>query len=317
MIPYEWVTQSAGRIRPHIRITPITHDKDENLYLKWENHQVTGSFKVRGALNKILTLDPKVLNKGLVAASAGNHGQGVALAGNMVGANVTIFCSENAVPTKVNAMKSLGANVKMIRGGYAEAETAGKKYTQYHQACWVSPYNDEQVIAGQATLGLEILDNLPVKTDAVWCVPVGGGGLISGIGIALRYNHPNSKLIGVQSAASPFFYSIFHHSTQKNVIEGPSLADGLAGSVDSESITIPLIKELVDDIILVSETEIRNAIHYAWTKYEEMIEGSAAVSLAAVLTGKIKKRPVVVILSGGNIQPELHAEIVGNVINQE
>lgn len=317
MIPYEWVTQSARRIRPHIRNTPITHDKDENLFLKWENHQVTGSFKVRGALNRILTLDPKVLNKGLVAASAGNHGQGVALAGNMVGANVTIFCSENAVPLKVNAMKSLGANVKMIRGGYAEAETAGIKYAQYHQACWISPYNDKQVIAGQATLGLEILDNLPGITDAVWCVPVGGGGLISGIGIALKYDHPNSKLVGVQSEASPFFYSIFHHGTQKNVVEEPSLADGLAGSVDSESITISLIKEFVDDIILVSETEIRNAIHYAWTKYREKIEGSAAVSLAAVLTGKIKKRPVLVVLSGGNIQPELHAEIVRKVINQE
>ena len=317
MIPSEWIKQAAKRIKPHIRKTPLTHDKVENLYLKWENHQVTGSFKVRGALNKVLTLKPEEVKHGLVTASAGNHGQGVALAGNLVGATVTIFCSENAVLTKVHAMEALGANVKFIKGGYAQAEIAGKHFAFDNQSCWISPYNDELIIAGQATLGMEILEDLSDNIAPLWCVPVGGGGLIAGIGVFLQSTHLKGRLIGVQSDASPFFHSIYYYGKQEGVVEKHSLADGLAGSVDTESITIPLIKHCVDGFVLVSESEIRAAIRYAWLKYGEIIEGSAAVALAAVLTKKISSRPVVVVLTGGNIQPEIHADIIGKDFSQK
>jgi threonine dehydratase len=308
---HELIELSSQRIRPHIKHTPLIHDEIENLFLKCENHQVTGSFKARGALNKVLALSADELSHGLVAASAGNHGQGVALAGKLLGASVTIFCSENAVPTKVQAMEALGADVKIINGGYTQAEVAGKKYAIQKQACWISPYNDQLVIAGQATLAMEIMSKLPEKSETVWCVPVGGGGLISGIGVYLRSKESKIRLIGVQSESSPFFHSLFHHGTQNGINEKPSLADGLAGSVDPESITIPLIKRLVDDIVLISEDEIRTAIRFAWFRYSQVVEGSAAVALAAVISKKIRFRPAVIILSGGNIQPEIHAEIIG------
>jgi threonine dehydratase len=306
----ELIEPSSKRIRPYIKHTPLIYDDIENLFLKCENRQVTGSFKVRGAVNKVLTLGPEELAHDLVTASAGNHGQGVAFASHLVGATATIFCSENAVPSKVQAMEALGAGVKFVKGGYALAETTAKNYALQNQACWISPYNDLHVIAGQSTLAMEIMNELPELSDPVWCVPVGGGGLISGIGAYLRSINSKSRIIGVQSESSPFFHSIFHYNTQNGVNDKPTLADGLSGAVDTESITIPLVKRLVDDFILVNEDEIRAAIKYAWVQYNEIVEGSAAVALAAVITRKISTRPVVIVLSGGNIQPEIHNDIV-------
>lgn len=317
MIPTDWLIQAYERIQPHIQRTPLTYDRDLDIYLKWENRQVTGSFKARGALNKVLVLEPWERERGLVAASAGNHGQGVALAGKMIGASVKIFVSESAVPTKVKAMRALNAEVVRIRGGYGEAEQAGLQYAQETGATWVSPYNDGQVIAGQGTIGLEALNQLPAGVAATWIVPTSGGGLISGIGAAIKQLPSFSpeisvqkQLIGVQSEASAFMHALFYSGSQVGIQELPSLADGLAGTVEEGSITISLTKKFVDDILLISESEIKRAIAYAWEQYQEMIEGSAAVALAAVISGKIAHRPAVAIISGGNIQPELHAEIV-------
>jgi threonine dehydratase len=317
MIPYSWLAAARKRIQGSIRTTPLTHDKAQGWFLKWENQQVTGSFKVRGALNKTLTLQPWELERGLVAASAGNHGQGLALAASIVGARATIFASQAAVPSKVEAMRRLGAEVVLVPGGYGEAEQAGLDYAESQQATWVSPYNDGQIIAGQGTLGLEILEQLPPLASSTWVVPVGGGGLISGIGAAIKpdANNPaarntDRKLIGVQSDASPFFYYIFHHGSQEGTLELPSLADGLSGPVQDRSLTIPLVRAYLDDLILVSEAEIAEAIRYAWQNYGERIEGSAAAALAGVISGKISARPAVVVLSGGNIQAKVHAGLV-------
>jgi threonine dehydratase len=320
MIPYSWLEAAQERIQGSIRKTPLTHDEAQSLFFKWENQQFTGSFKVRGALNKILTLQPWELERGLVAASAGNHGQGLALAASMVGARATIFASQAAVPSKVEAMRRLGAEVVLVRGGYGEAEKAGLEYAEASQATWVSPYNDGQIIAGQGTLGLEILEQLPPLSSATWVVPVGGGGLISGIGAAIKPDLDNSsasimerKLIGVQAESSPFFYHIFQHGSQEGVLELPSLADGLSGPVQARSLTIPLVRTYLDDLILVSEAEIAAAIRYSWQKYGERIEGSAAAALAGVISGKISARPAVVVLSGGNIQAEVHARLVEGI----
>jgi threonine dehydratase len=317
MIPQLWLKAAFKRVAPHIRNTPLTYDPRQDLYLKWENTQVTGSFKVRGAINKVLSLLPEEKSKGLVTASAGNHGQGVALAGKLAGTNVLIFASEHATPTKIQAMQALGAQVRLVQGGYGEAENAGLGFSA-KQGTWISPYNDSLVIAGQGTLGLEILEQLPDLPHLTWVVPVGGGGLISGIGAAIK-SQPrlgqitHHRLIGVQSESSPFFHQIFNVGSQSGVSELPSLADGLAGPVEANSITISMVSELVDDFILVSELDIAYAIAYAWQEYGQKIEGSAAVALAAVLRGKVSDRPAVVILSGGNIQPEIHAEIVQRV----
>ena len=252
MIPYEWLEQAEVRISPHIQKTPLTIDHKRGLIIKWENHQVTGSFKPRGALNKVLSLEEWERAAGLVAASAGNHGQGVALAGRLTGAKVEVFVSEHAVPAKIKAMQELGAKITFVKGGYAQAESAGREYSRTQHKVFISPYNDGQVIAGQATIGLEILRefNEPVKN---WIVPTGGGGLISGLGALLNKHAPRPRLIGVQAEASPFTYQLFHNHTQAGVQDLPTLADGLSGAVEEGSVTIPMIEEFVDDFLVVSE----------------------------------------------------------------
>jgi threonine dehydratase len=287
MLPYNWILEAQKRLDRYIHKTPLTYDPDLDIYIKWENHQLTGSFKIRGALNKVQTLQPWELGRGIVTASAGNHGQGVALAGKIVNAPVIVFVSEHVVPTKLESMRELGADVRLVPGGYGDAEEAGLEHATSSEMTWISAYDDGQV--------------------------TGGGGLTSGIGTAIK-EYPGSDqrptLIAVQSDTSAFMYSSYHHGTQDGVIELPTLADGLSGPVAKNAITIPLIRKLVDDFILVSEAEITMAIRYAWLVYQETIEGSAATSLAAVLTNKIKSRPAAIVISGGNIQPELHQDIV-------
>ena len=314
MIPAKWLIEADERIAPHIRRTPLTYDTEHDLYLKWENHQVTGSFKARGAFNKVLSLLPWERQQGLITASAGNHGQGVALAGQVTGARVVVFASDHAVPKKLDAMRHFGAEVHLVPGGYGEAEAAGLDYAHRSGAIWVSPYNDGQVIAGQATLALEILGELPEPNGTTWIVPVGGGGLISGIGAALDLKAPagaSIRLVGVQSAASAFMHAIYYRNTQVGVADDPSLADGLSGPVETNSLTIPMVKQYVDELALVSEAEIENALAVCWQRYGERIEGSAAVGLAAILSEKIPQRPAVVVLSGGNIGDEVFDRIVG------
>jgi len=312
MIPFVWLEQAYERIAPFIHKTPLTYDSQNNLYLKWENHQVTGSFKVRGALNKVLSLHDWELDRGLVTASAGNHGQGVALAVKMRHAPVIVFASEHATPNKIQAMRELGAEIHLVSGGYAEAERAGIDYAKTTKATWVSPYNDGMVIAGQGTIGLEVLKVLQDPSSMLWLVPAGGGGLISGIGSALQGLKSRSGLVAVQSEASPFLHAIFHRGTQESIVELPSLADGLAGPVEAGSVTIPMVMNYVTDFILVSEDEIRMAIKYAWNVYHERIEGSAAVPLAAALSGRLTARPALVILTGGNINLAEHEQILNN-----
>jgi threonine dehydratase len=310
LIPNQWIQQAADRIAPHIHHTPLSYDPELDVYLKWENHQVTGSFKARGALNKVLCLQEWERQRGLVTASAGNHGQGVALAANLCGVPVIVFASDHAVPDKIRAMQMLGADVRQIAGGYAQAEAAGIDYAHGSGLTWISPYNDGQVIAGQGTIALELLQDLTHKPNLNWVVPAGGGGLVCGIGAAISDQEQRPRLTAIQSEASSFLHAIFHRGTQNGVIELDSLADGLAGPVEAGSVTIPMVNRYVDDFLLVSEAEIADAIAYAWSHYHERIEGSGAVSLAAILTAKVAEQPAVVVITGGNIQLEVHSKII-------
>jgi len=317
MIPQSWLTAAAERIAPYIRQTPLTHDPEYDLYLKWENRQVTGSFKARGAFNKVLILEDWERAAGLLAASAGNHGQGVALAGQTFGAPVTIYASAQAVPAKIEAMRTLGAQVILVAGGYGEAEKAALAHAAESEATWISPYNDGQVIAGQGTLGLEIIQQLQDHPkfqiqNSTWVVPTSGGGLLSGIGAALSGLSERPRLVGVQAENSAFTYALFHSGNQEGVSESPTIADGLSGPVEAGSITIPLMRKYADDFVLVTEEEIKSAVAFAWKRYAERVEGSAAAALAAVLSGKIAA-PALLIMSGGNIKPRIHAEIIAEV----
>lgn len=309
MIPFQQVEEASVRVSGTIRMTPLTFDPKLNLILKWENHQVTGSFKLRGAANKILSLSADEHMRGYVAASAGNHGQGVALVARQVNSRSVIFCPSSTPLTKLNAMRALGAELHMIDGDYAVVEKKAEEFAEAQNMLWISPYNDEKIIAGQGTIGLEILNQMNPFVAKVCVVPIGGGGLLSGISTAFHHLQNSVKIVGAQSVASPFFHAIFHNGNQERLVELPSLADGLAGAVEENSITISLVKKLAKDIVLVNEEEIGQAIAFCWHHFGERIEGSSAAALAAVLTGKVKERPALVILSGGNIQPELHQEL--------
>jgi len=316
VIPQEWFLQAEQRILSHTAKTPLSFDPIQNLYLKWENHQVTGSFKARGALNKVLSMEPWEREQGLIAASAGNHGQGVALAGRLTSTEVQVFVAKGAVPAKVDAMRRLGAEVTFVSGGYGEAEEAAKAHAADTGRRFISPYNDAQIIAGQGTVALECVRQLrgygvqrPADV-AAWIFPMGGGGLICGCGAALAADDAQARLIGVQPAASAFTQSLLRRGTQEGVRDEVTLADGLSGPIDEGSITIPMMKQLVADVITVTEAQIERAMAFAWRNYGEQIEGSAAVALAAALEEVPGLRPVVVVLTGGNVQPETFKEIL-------
>ena len=319
MIPSEWVDQADARIAPHIVRTPLTHDAARSLYSKWEIRQKTGSFKARGALNRILAMTENERAAGIVTASAGNHGQGVALAGQLTGARVTCFVSEHAAPVKVNAIRALGAEIVAVQGGYPEAEAAGRKFAEQNHKTWVSPYNDEWVIAGQGTVALEVVDQIANLIEPVgrianptYLVPLSGGGLLAGIGLALARLSLRPRLVGVQPETAPFMHGLFYRGSQDGIPDLDSLADGLTGAVEADSVTISMVKDLVDEIVLVSEEEIARAVAFAYYQYNEIIEPSGAVTIAAALRNVSEKKPQVAIVSGGNIQPEVHARIVAD-----
>jgi len=309
MISGSWIEEAKNRLDGKIRKTPLTYDSKLDVYLKWENHQNTGAFKIRGALNKTLSLESWEQERGLVAASAGNHGLGVAYTARLLGTKATIFIPENSVENKEKKMHDYGAIVVKVAGNYAEAEKEAQTFAIKKGSTWISPYNDEQVIAGHATLGLEIAEQINPFDPVACIVPVSGGGLIAGIGSAFRYLQKHVKLIGVQSKNSSYFYSLYQFGSQKEVIETKSIADGLSGAIEKNSITIPLVRSMLDDFILVDEEEIEKAIVYCYVHYGQMIEGSAAVPLAAILSHKINFPKSILIVSGGNIQLELHSSL--------
>lgn len=299
------IRAARDRIEGLVKRTPLL--QAGLLGLKCENQQPTGSFKVRGALNKILGASPRQLAPGVVAASAGNHGLGVAFACKLRGTKATIVVPQEAVSAKVAGIMALGAEVVRAQGGYAEAEHQGRELAATREAYWVSPYNDPEVIAGQGTLGLELFDQLSAvlgKPSGEVFVPVSGGGLISGVGIALKAMAPDVRIIGVQAQASPFMYVYFNGGEMGQVNETPTIADGLAGAVETGSITLDLVRAVVDEIQLVDEASIREAIIWVRRTTGAWVEPSAAAAVAAALKGDQGQQRVA-ILSGGNIDESL------------
>jgi len=304
------IRAAADRIRPHIALTPFTRDEDAALWLKWENRQTTGSFKVRGALNKVLAHSAEARKRGVVAASAGNHGQGVALAARLVGAQVRVFTYAHALPGKISAMRALGAEVVAVEGGYAEAEAAAIDDARLSGRLWVSPYNDKLVIAGQATIALEVVEAVGHLEHATIWIPAGGGGLAGGTGCLVRAMRPRWRVVAAQSEASAFLQAHFHGQDMNQVVEHESLADGLAGPVEAGSQTLILIREVVDEFVLVAEEAVAKAIALAWWRYGERVEGSAAVALAAVRPRiQAAGGEHIILISGGNISPDVHTAL--------
>jgi len=299
------VEAAATRLRGLIQFSPLVVDPESGLWLKCENEQITGSFKLRGALNRALQLSNEDRRRGFVAASAGNHGQGVAYAARLLETHATIVVPAGAVGRKIEAIRSLGADVIAVEGGYAAAEAEGRRLAEARHAVWISPYNDVEVVAGQGTIGLEIetqWEQGRASGAAEVFVPVGGGGLVAGIGAAMATLRPKVRVIGVLPANSAYLHAHYHSGSMNEVVEFPTLADGLAGSVEADSVTLSLVRALVDDMILVSEDEILGALGWAWRR-DRVIEPSAAVALAGALRSQSKAR--LAVLSGGNVDPQL------------
>ena len=302
--------EAAGRrLGGRVRATPLIQDVESGIWLKCEQDQITGSFKLRGAFHRMLLLSEAEQRRGVVAASAGNHGQGVAFAARALGLQAHIVVPAAAVPRKVAAIRDLGAEVILAPGGYAVAEAEGRRLARDRGGVWVSPYNDAAVIAGQGTLGLEIEKQWEAALRAGGArvyVPVGGGGLAAGIGVALNAWRPGVRIIGVLPEHSAYLYAYFHQGTMDGVVERTTLADGLAGAIEDGSLTLELARSFVDDMVLVSEAEIRAALMWACRR-GLTIEPSAAVALASALQDPGGRS--LAVLSGGNVDPGLWEDI--------
>ncbi|MFZ5515423.1 MAG: threonine ammonia-lyase [Candidatus Zhuqueibacterota bacterium] len=295
-----------NRIAKYVRHTPmeicrsLSRLSGGTVYMKMEHWQHTGSFKVRGALSRMMTLSEAAREKGIITASAGNHGLGVAYASEILGIRSRIVLPVTASPTKLRLLKFYGVEIVQAGEDYDEAEDIAHRIEADCGLTFVHAFDDAKIIAGQGTLALEVLKDLP--DPDIFLVPLGGGGLISGMAITLKKYCPHAKVIGIQSTASPAVY----RALQANqVIETPideTIADGLAGRLVSPKI-FETIQKYVDDVILVDEKDIVLAILYLLQQQHTLIEGAAAVGVAALLSHKISitNKKCVVLLTGRNI----------------
>jgi threonine dehydratase len=307
----EEIRQAARRIGPHVLETPLFHSAyldDLNhgeVYLKLESEQYTGSFKARGALNKVLSLPPEQKANGLLTASSGNHAQGFARALAISGDRGLIYLPENADPSKVEALKQYGVELAFHGNGCLQTELHARVQAEEKGMVWVSPYNDPMVIAGQGTVGKEILERLP-DVDVVLAT-VGGGGLISGIAAWIKDQHPEAEIIGCLPENSPEMYlSVMKDELVMLDEPLPTLSDGSAGGCEPGAITFDLCRELVDDYILVSEEEIADAIRWMADKHHKIIEGAAGVALGAFMKqpARFEGKKVAIVICGANITTE-------------
>ena len=273
---------------------------DCELYLKPENLQITGSFKVRGSAYKIAMLSDEEKAKGVIACSAGNHAQGVALAATKNGIQSLICLPDSAPISKVEATKGYGAEVCLVEGCYDDAYKKALELKESEGYTFVHPFDDENVIAGQGTIALEILNELD-NIDAI-VVPIGGGGLISGIAYTVKQIRPSVKVYGVQAAGAPSMYNSVKDGEMECLQGVSTIADGIAVKQPGEN-TFALVKEYVDEIALVSDDEVSSAILSLIEKQKMIAEGAGAVAVAAVMAGKfdLKGKRVVAVVSGGNI----------------
>ena len=282
---------------------------DAQIYLKTENLQVTGSFKLRGAYYKISQLSDEQKQAGIVACSAGNHAQGVALAATKMGIHSVICMPDGAPISKVEATKRLGAEVVLVKGTYDDAFAHAITLQKKTGATFVHPFDDDSVITGQGTIGLEILEQLD-DADAI-VVPVGGGGLISGVAYTVKNLNPKIKVYGVQAAGAASMYESVKTKHPVTLETVPTFADGIAVKTPGQN-TLALVEEYVDDIVIVSEDEIATAILALMEKHKLVSEGAGAVSVAAVMFNKLPLagQKIVCILSGGNIDVNILSRVI-------
>ena len=318
MVTFEDFKQAQTTIAPYVKHTPLIESGflseliQGRVYLKLENQQLTHSFKIRGVMNKLLNLTEREKASGIITASAGNHGQAVAFGAQKLGFSSKIVVPKRTPQVKADGIRQFGAELLLYGDTYTEAERKAKQIASQEELLYVSPYNDELIVAGHGSIGLEILSDLPIMNAVV--VPVGGGGLIAGISIAVKNQKPDTQVIGVQSHASPV---MFESLKAGKIIpahrhERYTIAEGLSGGIEKNSITFGIIQQNVNEVMLVREESIRHAVCQIWKKMAQKIEGSGAVGIALLQENPelFKGKTLALIVTGGNIDDSLFESLL-------
>jgi len=308
------IYSARKRIEKYVRKTPLEYSNflsdlsGGEIWLKLENQQYTGSFKARGAMNKLIQLSPEEKARGIVTASSGNHAQGLGYAGSILGVGSTIVVPANTPRVKRDAIELYDVELIVHGDEYMEAERFSRDLEARLGKTHISAYNDLDIIMGQGTVGLEIVEEMP-DIDKV-LVPVGGGGLISGVGCALKGMDATTEVFGAQSVASPVMYESLRQGRIVDMELEDSYAEGLHGGIEENSVTFELCRKYVDEIILVEEETILRAIRSALLKQHQVIEGAAAVGVAAILKDpeRYNGEKVCIVISGGNVELDLLKE---------
>ena len=316
MLLFEDIQRAEKIVAKHVVKTPIVQSKalsdaiGEEIFLKLENQQITGSFKIRGAINAISNLTPEQRKAGVVALSTGNHGRGLAYAANLMKIRCIICMSELVPNNKIEGIREIGAKVKLIGGNQDEAQLEADRLSIEEGMTYISPFDNIDVIAGQGTLGLEIHRQIP-KLKFVF-VPLSGGGLICGVAKALKSLNPNLKVIGVSMDRGAAMYESQKAGKPIFVKEEESLADALTGGIGLDNkYTFDLTRKLVDEIVLVSEEEIARGIHHAYWHESQIVEGAGAVAIASLLNNKsTPKGPSLALMCGKNIDIDKHFNLI-------
>ena len=310
------VIEAENRIRPFVRTTPVEFSHvlstagNCRVHLKLENQQLTGAFKLRGAMNKLLSLSEPTRAKGVVAASSGNHGMAVACGASRLSCPAVVFVTDAAVESKVAAIEAYGVEVRRRGADCVLTEAAARDFAAAEAMTYVSPYNDPLVVAGQGTIGLELEKQLP-DLDAIF-VSLGGGGLISGVGGYLKGAGKNVRIIACSPENSPVMHASLAAGRIVEMESKPTLSDGTAGGVEQGSITFDLCRQVIDECLLATEDEIRDAIRLIVTHHHTLIEGAAGVAVAAFLKQKdrFRDKNVAILLCGANIDADVLRQIL-------
>lgn len=297
------------RLAPYLSPSPLEFAPGlgERVALKLECLNPTHSFKVRGALNAMLALDAETRARGVIAASTGNHAQGIAYAARVLGVQAKIVMPESAPKKKIAGVKRWGSEPLLFGSDPGAVEPEARRLAEATGLAYISPYNDPFVVAGQGTCGLEILDQLPDVERVV--VPVGGGGLIAGVAVAVKGLRPEAEIIGVNAALSPEMYNVFYEADLP--CDYQTIADALPGDIEAESITRAITKTLVSAIVRVTEDQIRAAMRWLVTEHGCIGEGGGVVGIAALMSGLVPSDKVTaIVVSGGNVD----AAVLGRVL---
>ena len=312
------IEDARDRLKGHVERTPLVRSESLSrfvgspVFLKLENRQTTGSFKLRGATNAVLGLSPDERKRGLVTASTGNHGRALAHAASEQGLTATICLSSLVPRNKVDAIRDLGADIHIVGKSQDDAMDEVMRLARDEGMNVIPPFDDPRIIAGQGTIGLEIIEDLPDVGTVL--IPLSGGGLAAGIAAAVKARRPEARLVGISMQRGAAMHASLAAGKPVNVEELDTLADSLGGGIGLDNRwTFAMCRALLDEVILLDEEEIAAGIRHASLEEGETIEGAAAVGIAALLSGKIRPAgPTVLIVSGGNIDPELHRTIVDN-----